>query len=324
MQFLLESGWEQSASGMCLVLCHLLSAPFKPWNGSAPLYGYFQRIPKFSVCQRKGALHIRRKANYKEFVCTESRLSIALTEVVQWGSAWVDLVWEVPVSHSKQLRTGLWQMRDCHSSLFSHSYFHPFLFFFLHVYFQVLVCIFYCSGWALIKKKDLQSSSLSWEQTDNFFSSLEFMVTIRGGAGLLALASCRACLRSRAACCTLWAVLRALVVQKRSSAAVPGCANFPLTAISMAAPLMPWWLLQCAYSRSCFLFHFSFPPFKGCMKVQASRSEFAVLCFWHLDLLIFWFFNLTKPRSYFLIHFSSFSTVKSASHGKSRERFWGG
>lgn len=212
-------------------------------------------------------------------------------------------------------------MKGCHPSLFSRSYFHPFLFFSLHVYFQVLICIFYCSGWALIKKKDLQSSSLSWEQTDNFFipsSTLEFMGRAAG------IGKCRACLRSRAACCTLWAVLRALVVQKRSSAGAHGCANFPLIAISMAAPLVPWWLLQCAYSTSCLLFHFSFSPFKGCMKVQASRSQFAVLCFWHLDLLIFWFFNLTKPRSYFLIHFPSFSTVKSASHGKSRERFRGG
>lgn len=119
-----------------------------------------------------------------------------------------------------------------HSSLFSHSSFHPFLFFSLscvflgfHLYFLLFSL---CS---LMKKKDLQSSSLSWEQTDNFLipsSTLEFIAT--GGAGLLALANCRACLRSRTVCCTQWAVLRALLVQKKqSSAAFHGRANFPLS-----------------------------------------------------------------------------------------------
>lgn len=88
-------------------------------------------------------------------------------------------------------------MKGCHPSLFSRSYFHPFLFFSLHVYFQVLICIFYCSGWALIKKKDLQSSSLSWEQTDNFFipsSTLEFMGRAAGIGKLQGMFEIQSCL----------------------------------------------------------------------------------------------------------------------------------
>lgn len=187
--------------------------------------------------------------------------------------------------------------------------------------FHLYILLFRLSS--LMKKKNLQSSSLPWEQSDNWNSKQHPGIHGNRWGRAAGLGKLQGMFEIQNFLLYSVTVLRALLVQKEFTSS-PWVYKLPTDShfhdCSMDAMVAAAFGLQ-EILPSISLFILSIQGLHECPSLQIWICCFVILTFRFIDV---WFFSLIKPRFYFLINFHSFSTVKSASHGKLRGWFCGG